>query len=455
MSIFTLTISKLLALLATAMVFFASFQFGRQHLPQINCVSSNSKVEASQGHSIASVRRRSGPLAAVSKPVPETVVAEVPCVPQTPQPIIESANVEKKQCSRPVAVEDTYSLHLGKATVPEDVFSYLHHPASPAKYSVFYAQHASSWTEERIADMPCNEVYLTRTGSRGNQPNKCVAVVSVSADKASQTQQSHRMGYTALNTNQYQQDYPRSYRGPGNSEPYLLGTLLQALPRLKQQVRALLGDKAHAVVMVANAGVVDLLLNFVCSAEAARIDLGAVLVFVGDMEMQRVVQAMGVKAIYDPALGAMPTQAAGSYLDHTFSRMMWFKAATVYLTLMSGYDVLFQDVDLVWLLDPLKYFENDNAHDVFFMDDGARTPRYTPFFVNSGFYYVRHNERTVYLFEKLMKAAASEIGQTHSHQSVLIRHIAESVHLFSVKIFVLNMLQFPSGQVWTLSVCCS
>jgi len=26
--------------------------------------------------------------------------------------------------------------------------------------------------------------------------------------------------------------------------------------------------------------------------------------------------------------------------------------------------------------------------DLAFMDDGARTPRYTPYFVNSGFYYI-------------------------------------------------------------------
>lgn len=45
--------------------------------------------------------------------------------------------------------------------------------------------------------------------------------------------------------------------------------------------------------------------------------------------------------------------------------------------------VLFQDVDLVWTHDPVPYFRSIDA-DISFMDDGARTPRYTPFFVNSG-----------------------------------------------------------------------
>jgi len=35
---------------------------------------------------------------------------------------------------------------------------------------------------------------------------------------------------------------------------------------------------------------------------------------------------------------------------------------------------------------------------------------------NTGFYFVKYNERTLYMFEKMMKCGASEIGQTHSHQ---------------------------------------
>lgn len=47
--------------------------------------------------------------------------------------------------------------------------------------------------------------------------------------------------------------------------------------------------------------------------------------------------------------GSMPAHAAQGYLDDTFSRMMWFKTTSVFLALLSGFNVLFQDVDLVWL----------------------------------------------------------------------------------------------------------
>lgn len=35
-------------------------------------------------------------------------------------------------------------------------------------------------------------------------------------------------------------------------------------------------------------------------------------------------------------IGSMPQKAAGGYLDHTFSRMMWFKTTSVYLALVAG-----------------------------------------------------------------------------------------------------------------------
>ena len=42
---------------------------------------------------------------------------------------------------------------------------------------------------------------------------------------------------------------------------------------------------------------------------------------------------------------------------------------------MLGYDVLFQDVDVIWYQNPLSYFHNKDAEDanfdVYFQDDGT------------------------------------------------------------------------------------
>ena len=177
------------------------------------------------------------------------------------------------------------------------------------------------------------------------------------------------------------------------------------------------------------------------------LDVKTIVVFVGDERYVSLIEHLGANAIYSASLGSMPRQAAGFYMDNTFSRMMWFKTTSVYLALSAGFNVLFQDVDLVWLRSPYAYFASLDQ-DLIFMDDGARTPRYTPFFVNSGFYFVAHNVRTRYLFETFLKHASEEIGLTHSHQSVLIRHIAETQHLFGLRVYVLDQQLFASGQAY-------
>ena len=247
-------------------------------------------------------------------------------------------------------------MHLGKATVPQDVFSFLHHPASPAKWNYFFSPNRD-WKSDTVLDSPCQEIYLTRTGSRASQPNKCVAVAVIPEGGESIVQQSHRVGFTALNTDQYQKDFPQDYANPRNNEHLLLLPLLKEHSYLLQEFRAKMGDpidpvtgkRRVAIVMVANEGVMDLLLNFLCSAEMARIDIASIVVFVGDAKYVALIENMGARAMYHPALGSMPAHAAKGYLDDTFSRMMWFKTTSVFLALNAGFHVMFQDVDLVWL----------------------------------------------------------------------------------------------------------
>jgi hypothetical protein len=97
----------------------------------------------------------------------------------------------------------------------------------------------------------------------------------------------------------------------------------------------------------------------------------------------------------------------------------------------------------VWLRDPIHLLQESKS-DVVFMDDGARTPRFSPFFVNSGFYFQLYNRRTLYLMELMLKSV-SEISSTHSHQATLTRHITEAHRISGLTLSVLDMRQFPSG----------
>ena len=97
--------------------------------------------------------------------------------------------------------------------------------------------------------------------------------------------------------------------------------------------------------MIANEGVLDLLLNFICSTRAAlpnQIDISTLVVFVGEASYAQVIESLGVKAFYSEALGYIPKEAAATYGDRVFGRMMWLKATSVYLVSAAGFDVIFQ-----------------------------------------------------------------------------------------------------------------
>ncbi len=226
--------------------------------------------------------------------------------------------------------------------------------------------------------------------------------------------------------------------------------------------------------MVVNEGVLDVFLNFLCSLQQASPKLyddvsKKVVVFVGQRSLVDVIQALGVRAFFSPHLGPIPSKAAGFYGDKTFGVMMWLKAASVYLTAVAGYNLLFQDVDLVWMENALTeitdsnyvvknpYAPKDAPHpvapvpiqdfDIVFMDDGARTPRFSPFYFNSGFYFVKHSDRTNFLMERMLKSV-SEIAVTHSHQSVLTKYTHEALDFAGLTFTTLEMEQYPTGYLY-------
>jgi Nucleotide-diphospho-sugar transferase len=137
--------------------------------------------------------------------------------------------------------------------------------------------------------------------------------------------------------------------------------------------------------------------------------------------------------------------------------MMMAKIMCVLGPALLGYNVLFQDVDIVWYRDPLSgYLQNDDISpehsamirefDVFFQDDGAHTVRYAPYSANSGFYFVKSNPRTLaFLADTLSKA--SLVLRTESHQQALIGVLNEHSSVFGLRVKVLNreLDEFPGG----------
>lgn len=130
--------------------------------------------------------------------------------------------------------------------------------------------------------------------------------------------------------------------------------------------------------------------------------------------------------------------------------MMMAKVLCVQMVSSLKYNILFQDVDIVWYKNPVEFFEKKDPHlqefDMLFQDDGGHTVRYTPYSANSGFYFVRYNARTEHFFSALL-LAGDLIFKTDSHQQALISLMSEHVSLYGlrVKVFSRDEEDFPGG----------
>jgi len=252
----------------------------------------------------------------------------------------------------------------------------------------------------------------------------------------------------------------RAYKSPTEVEikdnwamlQLYLNSLDDVLAELKPIAERVAKDNT-IIVMTCNFGQAELLMNFACTARARGLDLGNILFFPTDKETKDLAEGLGLTTFFDERnFKSMPSKEAGRYGDKRFVAMMSAKVLCVQLINMLGYNVLFQDVDIVWYKDPLPWFRDDIQKsgdypwDAYFQDDGAHTVRYAPYSANSGFYYVRSNERTRYLFTSLLYSG-DLIRAFDSHQQTLISIINEHSSLFGLRVKVLNRdtPEFPGG----------
>jgi hypothetical protein len=166
------------------------------------------------------------------------------------------------------------------------------------------------------------------------------------------------------------------------------------------------------------------------------------------VETRDLVSGLGIAVFYDEInYGRMPKHAARRYSDQTFRILMLAKVFCVQMILQLGYNVLFQDVDVVWYKHPLDYFRHAPSDiDMFFQDDGNHAQFYAPYSANTGFYFVRHSDNTRHFFDSLL-LNGDLILESKSHQLALIALLNEHTSLFGlrVKVFSRDEDDFPGG----------
>jgi hypothetical protein len=204
-------------------------------------------------------------------------------------------------------------------------------------------------------------------------------------------------------------------------------------------------------VMVTNQGQAKLLVNFACSARSQGIRLSNVIVFCTDKAAENIAKSLGFATFYDEVMfERIPTQAAAGYGDRTFNAVMWAKIVAAHLVSSLRHDFLFQDVDVVWYKDPMKFFHDKTRReaefDILLQDDGARSPRFAPYAGNSGFFYARHNDRTWELFTARVMSA-NQVSRAQSDQSVMAGLLSEHASLFNLRVKTLAEEEFPAGRL--------
>jgi hypothetical protein len=125
---------------------------------------------------------------------------------------------------------------------------------------------------------------------------------------------------------------------------------------VEKQLKPILTKAARnnvVTTMTMNAGMTDMILNFVCSARRAGKNIDHLVLFPTDDEAVEVAKSLGLSYFTHPSFGNFPKEEAKSYGDDTFVKMMWIKVLCVFLPVDLGFDVLFQDADVVWFKDPI------------------------------------------------------------------------------------------------------
>lgn len=370
------SVVKIVVLLfLTALAFFYGWFFAQHHSPAASCPTTSNQETL--------------PLVAVSTPkVDCPKVSPIPKAPpkQDHEPlqiaVILNKN-PKKVADEVLTYENTNPLALERA------FTMYAHPSHPQLSELLLRKPSRVKPHQDSPYDSCDKIYLTRTGSLANMPNKCMALVVLPDGVADPIPHNHRRGKISGLENMYQGDYID--KGALRTEAMLLPEFLVRYDLLIRQFKEVAGDRKEVVIMVLNEGVLDVFVNWVCSLKSSNPPqmhiLDELIVFVGQAALVPLLRTMGVKALHDDGLGRIPAKAADAYGDMTFAFLMWLKTTSVLIGTFAGYDVLFQDVDLVWMEDPMPVIrahiqryekiatETNRDYvvpDVYFMDDGAR-----------------------------------------------------------------------------------
>jgi hypothetical protein len=216
------------------------------------------------------------------------------------------------------------------------------------------------------------------------------------------------------------------------------------------QAVAALDHPRTLVVSVCNAPFLPFLERWLSSCDERSIEVRSRTVIVAlDLDTDRRCRQLGLTSV---AANVEDCDRLGSVVgwnDARFSRLVPWKSVATWDALHVAQVVLFQDVDLIWLRDPIADLAGrETDADVLVMHDGPN-PHFAPLHVNSGFVHVRAGDATRSLWATVVGNAAS-IVHLGSEQLVLNR-VLERFHAYNqVRVQVLPESEYLNGHLFDL-----
>jgi len=200
------------------------------------------------------------------------------------------------------------------------------------------------------------------------------------------------------------------------------------------------------LVMMANRGYNDLFNNWVSSCNINGLDARSwAILFAVDEEAAANAENQGFRTYIDSiSYGDQPRDAVKHFGDKNFRRLMFQKTAIVQDVLELGYDVLFQDVDMIWRKDPLEFLltGTNQDFDARFMFDG-RNPLHAPLFANTGFFLLRNRPVTRKFWSRVL-ASYAQMARCGSQQAVLNLILGEG----ELQVDILPEEHFANGHLF-------
>ncbi|CAK9133481.1 unnamed protein product [Ilex paraguariensis] len=114
------------------------------------------------------------------------------------------------------------------------------------------------------------------------------------------------------------------------------------------------------------------------------------------------------------------------YLSDDFIKMMWRRTRFLLDVLNRGYNFIFTDTDVMWLRNPLQRLSKNESDDLQLSTDWFKgNPWSKMTSINTGFYYIRSNTKTIALFKRWYGMKDNSAGM--KEQDVLVTLIRKGV----------------------------